>query len=400
MKAVGEEKRSLILRWAARMLEAAIEIKFARHASSQFAVGGLSAALPNLDRTWTALLARAFRGELVPQDPNDEPADAMLARLARAGIRGERVRRGTSTSVRTGSRGLGMPPKLRACRVCLLVLGATASLGPGCVSARDLVLSGRFDEACVATRTTEQREATAQAIAQTTDATIQIRALGPDEIKKEFVSNPLDAHSLLLHVTTDAHVTPNSIDIQVLFVRSDRIFAGPVMWSPKQLAKLLGLGTVTSKYDSRGLLDRVLPGPPHPAYRTDVTCSSDADCADRVPFAGAIALRNQKDYARCDQGRNQPCSRHVLLNDYPPNEPGRPLIRLLVRHSFKTCFTEHLIDVPLPDGATAAERINHGFVAGPIRLADLRGHEPLDGSWLARCSRFPEAPDCVPPRLP
>lgn len=29
-----------------------------------------------------ALLAKAFRGELVPQDPNDEPADVMLARLA------------------------------------------------------------------------------------------------------------------------------------------------------------------------------------------------------------------------------------------------------------------------------------------------------------------------------
>jgi type I restriction enzyme S subunit len=28
-----------------------------------------------------SLLAKAFRGKLVPQDPNDEPADAMLARL-------------------------------------------------------------------------------------------------------------------------------------------------------------------------------------------------------------------------------------------------------------------------------------------------------------------------------
>jgi type I restriction enzyme S subunit len=38
----------------------------------------IAAQLQNLDR---ALLAKAFRGELVPQDPNDEPADAMLARL-------------------------------------------------------------------------------------------------------------------------------------------------------------------------------------------------------------------------------------------------------------------------------------------------------------------------------
>jgi hypothetical protein len=34
-----------------------------------------------VDRLTPALLAKAFRGELVPQDPNDEPADALLARL-------------------------------------------------------------------------------------------------------------------------------------------------------------------------------------------------------------------------------------------------------------------------------------------------------------------------------
>lgn len=41
-----------------------------------------------LSRLESAILAKAFRGELVPQDPNDEPADAMLARLARAGESG------------------------------------------------------------------------------------------------------------------------------------------------------------------------------------------------------------------------------------------------------------------------------------------------------------------------
>jgi len=34
-----------------------------------------------LDRLTPALLAKAFRGELVPQDPNDEPAEKLLARL-------------------------------------------------------------------------------------------------------------------------------------------------------------------------------------------------------------------------------------------------------------------------------------------------------------------------------
>jgi type I restriction enzyme S subunit len=36
-----------------------------------------------------ALLAKAFRGELVPQDPNDEPADALLARLRVGKPKGE-----------------------------------------------------------------------------------------------------------------------------------------------------------------------------------------------------------------------------------------------------------------------------------------------------------------------
>lgn len=34
--------------------------------------------LPRLDQ---AILAKAFRGDLVPQDPNDEPASALLARI-------------------------------------------------------------------------------------------------------------------------------------------------------------------------------------------------------------------------------------------------------------------------------------------------------------------------------
>jgi type I restriction enzyme S subunit len=33
------------------------------------------------ERLTPATLAKAFRGELVPQDPNDEPASALLERL-------------------------------------------------------------------------------------------------------------------------------------------------------------------------------------------------------------------------------------------------------------------------------------------------------------------------------
>ncbi|WP_444461744.1 restriction endonuclease subunit S [Rhodobacter capsulatus] len=54
--------------------------------------------LPKLD---AAILAKAFRGELVPQDPNDEPASAFLARIkganaysdAKTATRANRVRR-------------------------------------------------------------------------------------------------------------------------------------------------------------------------------------------------------------------------------------------------------------------------------------------------------------------
>jgi hypothetical protein len=41
----------------------------------------------------SAILAKALRGELVPQDPNDEPAQVMLSRLGSSGARGARLGR-------------------------------------------------------------------------------------------------------------------------------------------------------------------------------------------------------------------------------------------------------------------------------------------------------------------
>ena len=35
----------------------------------------------HVDKLTQSLLAKAFRGELVPQDPNDEPASALLERI-------------------------------------------------------------------------------------------------------------------------------------------------------------------------------------------------------------------------------------------------------------------------------------------------------------------------------
>ncbi len=42
----------------------------------------LASARAATERLTPALLAKAFRGELVPQDPNDEPASELLKRLA------------------------------------------------------------------------------------------------------------------------------------------------------------------------------------------------------------------------------------------------------------------------------------------------------------------------------
>jgi type I restriction enzyme S subunit len=49
--------------------------------------------LASLDQS---ILAKAFRGELVPQDPNDEPAEKLLARIKAegAGLGPKKARRG------------------------------------------------------------------------------------------------------------------------------------------------------------------------------------------------------------------------------------------------------------------------------------------------------------------
>ena len=41
----------------------------------------LYANFADLDQLDQSILAKAFRGELVPQDPNDEPASSLLARI-------------------------------------------------------------------------------------------------------------------------------------------------------------------------------------------------------------------------------------------------------------------------------------------------------------------------------
>jgi type I restriction enzyme S subunit len=62
--------------------------------------GRLAAARTATERLTPALLAKAFRGELVPQDPNDEPASELLKRLAASRAEhGDKPRRGRIAKV-------------------------------------------------------------------------------------------------------------------------------------------------------------------------------------------------------------------------------------------------------------------------------------------------------------
>jgi len=73
-----------------------VEAALARSARVKAAVEAQRVQLDALDR---AVLDKAFRGELVPQDPADEPANVMLARL-----RTERATQGTAGAVRRRGR--------------------------------------------------------------------------------------------------------------------------------------------------------------------------------------------------------------------------------------------------------------------------------------------------------
>ena len=64
-----------------KALEDAVDAAFARHSTATGAVSDLRMAFAAFER---ASLAKAFRGELVPQDPNDESAHLMLARVRSA----------------------------------------------------------------------------------------------------------------------------------------------------------------------------------------------------------------------------------------------------------------------------------------------------------------------------
>lgn len=59
----------------------------------------VASATSRIDRLTQSILAKAFRGELVPQDPNDEPASVLLERIKAQRAAAPKVRRGRKASV-------------------------------------------------------------------------------------------------------------------------------------------------------------------------------------------------------------------------------------------------------------------------------------------------------------
>ncbi len=58
-------------------------------------------AQARVDNLTQSILAKAFRGELVAQDPNDEPADKLLERIAKARTEAEQLAKAAKKAVKS-----------------------------------------------------------------------------------------------------------------------------------------------------------------------------------------------------------------------------------------------------------------------------------------------------------
>lgn len=58
----------------------------------------IKTAQTRINHLTQSILAKAFRGELVPQDPNDEPASELLARIQAQRTAAPKAKRGRKAS--------------------------------------------------------------------------------------------------------------------------------------------------------------------------------------------------------------------------------------------------------------------------------------------------------------
>ena len=64
----------------------------------------LANAKQRVDNLTQSILAKAFRGELVPQDPNDEPADKLLARIKAAQLEAEKLEKAAKKAAKASKK--------------------------------------------------------------------------------------------------------------------------------------------------------------------------------------------------------------------------------------------------------------------------------------------------------
>jgi len=64
----------------------------------------LANAKQRVDNLTQSILAKAFRGELVPQDPNDEPADKLLARIKAARLEAEKLEKAAKKAAKASNK--------------------------------------------------------------------------------------------------------------------------------------------------------------------------------------------------------------------------------------------------------------------------------------------------------
>ena len=64
----------------------------------------LANAKQRVDNLTQSILAKAFRGEIVPQDPNDEPADKLLARIKAARLEAEKLEKAAKKAAKASKK--------------------------------------------------------------------------------------------------------------------------------------------------------------------------------------------------------------------------------------------------------------------------------------------------------
>ncbi len=85
------------------------QTEIVRLVEQYFALAGtleknLANAKQRVDSLTQSILAKAFRGELVPQDPNDEPADKLLARIKAARLEAEKLEKAAKKAAKASKK--------------------------------------------------------------------------------------------------------------------------------------------------------------------------------------------------------------------------------------------------------------------------------------------------------